>query len=185
MFKNKIVKARSVNVFGSIRKIQLLNSNLELYSWEKYLAVEIEYGENSDTSEFIKTTREKYKKYLDANAKWKSIFSKNEIIELFNNGDFEIIMSKNWRGEVSERDDLALELYEEKTFPLGNHIAYFANIFSKSKVHIFKGGPDNVMGGARPGDHEVWIRKGENEKIIVDYASGQVRIGVALFKIII
>lgn len=144
---------------------------------------EIKYSDNSGTPEFIDSVRVKYISYLDANLKWKLIFAKNDIIELFDNGAFEILMSKNWRGEISQRDDLALELYEEKTFPFGKHIAYFANLFTKSSIHIIKGSPDNIMGRVRPGDHEVWNRQGENEKIKVDYGLGQVQIGSALFKI--
>jgi hypothetical protein len=183
MFNNRIVKANTSDIFEGIRKIKLIDANLKIKNWDTYLQEEIKYGKDVERINFIEETKVKFEKYLEANSKWKFRFQKDVVIELINYGKKEVILSKDWTGEIAFQNDLVLELYEEKTFPLGRHICYFSNAFVRIQIYIEKGGPDNVMSGARPGTHDMWRKIGTNEKIILDKNNNQIMIGEALFQI--
>ena len=184
MFNNRIVKASTNEVFQGISKIKLIDANLKVQNWEKYLQDEIKYGKDVERLNFIEETKAKFEKYLEGNSNWKFRFEKNDVIELINYGKQEVILSKNWTGDIAFQNDLVLELYEEKTFPLGRHICYFSNAFVRIQIYVEKGGPDNVMSGARPGTHDMWRKNGSNEKIVLDKNNNQIKIGEALFQIV-
>jgi hypothetical protein len=184
MFKNRVIKANTNEVLKNISKIKLLEANLKVKNWEEFLQDEVTFGENIDRLNFIEETKEKFQKYLGREGKWKFRFEKNDLIELINYGKQEVILSKNWTGEIAFQKDIVLELYEEKTFPLGRHICYFTNSFVRIQIYVEKGGPDNIMGGARPGTHDMWRKLDSNEKILLDKNNNQLKIGEALFQII-
>jgi hypothetical protein len=112
------------------------------------------------------------------------MFSKSDELELLNYSDNEIVMSANWSGKIQPQNDLVMELFEEITFPMRRHIKYFTNMYVNANVYVVAGGPDHIMSGARPGTHNSWIRKGTEQKIILDEKSNTLIIGNAIFKVI-
>ena len=91
MFNNRIIKANTNEVFQGISKIKLIDANLKVQNWEKYLQDEIKYGKDVERLNFIEETKAKFEKYLEGNSNLKFRFEKNDVIELINYGKQEVI----------------------------------------------------------------------------------------------
>ena len=185
MFKNRVVQSELKTVLPeSINKIKLLSTGKKIISWEEYLNDSLNEHTNKIEEFDVEIIKEKYSKYLESSNEWKYRFTKLDEIEIINWDPYRAILSSKWNDEIKYQEDLILELYEEKTFPLGRHIRFFADLYVVAQIYIEHGGPDHIMSGARPGTHETWIAKGHNEDITFDKKLNQLKIGGALFQVI-
>ena len=189
MFKNRIVKSKLKLVLPeleklSISKIKLINSGNKIISWEEYLNQSLKEIKDKLEESNFENIKEKYSKYVESNEKWKYRFTKHDEIEIINWDPSRAILSLDWSDQLKYQKDLILELYEEKSFPLGKHIRYFADLYVLAQIYVEHGGPDHIMSGARPGTHDTWIAKGRNEDITFDKKLNQLKIGAALFQVI-
>jgi len=189
MFKNRVIKSDLKTVLPeleklAINKIKLLSTGKKITSWEEYLNDSLKQYTNSLEEFDVEIIKEKYSKFVESSDKWKFRFTKLDEIEIINWDPYKAILSTDWNDQIKYQKDLILELYEEKTFPLGRHIRFFADLYVVAQIYIEHGGPDHIMSGARPGTHETWIAKGHNEDITFDKKLNQLKIGEALFQVI-
>jgi len=187
MFKNTVVPAKASDVFRSARKLMLVDPCMEVQSWSEYLK------ESKSTYQFLKEEmpdltemRKQYESWVSKVSKtpWKSLsLKKHEKIEVINYGKSEVVFTRSWNGEINYVDDLVLDLYEEKSFVIGTHLGYFADIYSPRKAYVPAGGPDHLISGVKPGTHQISLRQGMGEKIIFN-RDDELKIGNAKFWVV-
>jgi hypothetical protein len=195
----KIFFDRFWNSIGEIGSSwQLLNFEIKTpMSWEKYWQDKLVYwtenkehfqyifGYDNPEKKLLEQCKNEYKSYKESCLKWNQLCKVGEKIQIIHFYPNSIVLSKNWKGEVSDHSDLELCLKEEK-FLLFKHIRFCCEIYSFGTLTILP--EEERIAGVRAGDYRRANRLGDtpdrNETVSIFNNGRNIKISDAVFAIL-
>lgn len=169
--------------------------------WEKYFKDHLKYwnfddpklvrakrflGDDITLEKFEKKERKEFEKYKDYRLHWNGVCKIGESVEVIPIEPDVIVLSKNWKGEVSDHSDLEIELKQERGF-MFRHIKHLCVIYSFGTLAgVEKGDINNQLGEAVRGDTRISHKKGmsEEQEMPVIHSGNTIKIRDAVFKIV-
>jgi hypothetical protein len=198
MFENVKIRSNWNIFFRENCRLKLLSFKLNKTPiWEEFLAdqrkywdadnpnkkrLKLYFGDTDTEANFIKKTEEGFLRQLEYSKLWKGLCNINDYIELVKMKESkDIVLTKKWCGSVRDNEDLVIELWQEKTF-IRQHVKYFCDIYKSGTLQIEYGGPDHIMGGAKPGYHKVWNSFGRGITVNFEASSNLFKLDDAVFE---
>ncbi len=182
---------------------KLLNFNEEPTPiWEEYCFNYLQRSINKDTNsedldktkKLVNDCKDKYNKHLNHISHWNGLCKKGEIVQVVHVDPYVIILSKNWKGEISDHSDLEIWLAGKQSF-LNRHINYQCEIYNFGTLSITEDSPEVLIGSAEPGDYKIshrvgsylWLYREKNKSkqtVFLNSENKTIKIEDALFQII-
>ncbi len=170
-------------------------------TWEKYWSDHREYWgiddpearkfrpwfwETYSPESFLANAREEYEVSVNHYQCWNGLCKVDETVEVIPISRSVIILSKDWKGQVSDHSDLEVEIYQAH-FALLIPTTFACEIFSYGTITIPLGSVPHQM-GERAGSHRIRhnqakFNKPQSFKIAHDQAAGRIKLWDAEFQI--
>lgn len=166
-------------------------------TWESYWADERKYwgadepdkkrvrlyfGEHNTEKNLLAKCKKRYAEFKEYLLHWNGLCKIGEIVHVIPIEANVIVLSKNWKGEISDHSDLEIWLKEEKTF-LRRHVRFCCEIYSFGTIVIPKDSIEAQM-GEPVGSSRVSHQHGKNKKITFSPSESIVSISDAKFNVI-
>lgn len=140
------------------------------------------FGEHDTEQKLLADSKKKYSEFKEYLLHWNGLCKIGEVVQVILREANITVLSKNWKGEISDHSDLEIWLKEEKTF-IRRHIRYCCEIYSFGTRVIPRGSIEAQM-GEPVGSFRVSHQHGKNETIEFDSGKGTLTISDAKFHIV-
>lgn len=169
--------------------------------WEKYWAdqreywgadnpdkqrVQLYFGADDTEANLLRKSRAGYADFCAYLKKWHGLCEVGDKIEVVPIQRNVLVLSTDWKGEVSDHSDLEVWL-NRRLFQMARTKRFFAEIYSFGTIVVPRGSIEHQM-GERPGKSRVSHRQGSNpdkeESVVYSAPSSEIQIGDAVFSII-
>lgn len=144
------------------------------------------FGAENTEENLLADSKKEYEEFKEYLLRWNGLCKVREVVQVIPRESNVIVLSKNWKDEISDHADLEVWLKEEKTF-YWRHIRFCCEIYSFGTRFVPKGSIEAQM-GEPVGSFRVSHRRGEsrekNEIIIFNQQEGIVYINDARFHVV-
>jgi len=166
-------------------------------SWDEFLAEERRYwgadsankarfhsyfGMEDPEAVFLEQTRKRYANLVQHRRRWKGLCEVGEIVQVIEIAPNVVVLSKNWKGQVSDHSDLEIWLKEERTRFLLKRVRFCCESYSFGTIVVPRGSLPNLIGEAA-GSSRVSHLVGKDETVSISGKHKTVSIGNAVFTI--
>ena len=144
------------------------------------------FGVENTEEHLLADSKKKYEEFKEYLQYWNDLCKVGEVVQVISRETNVIVLSKNWKGEISDHADLEVWLKEERKL-YWRHIRYCCEIYSFGTSVVLKGSVEEQM-GEPVGSFRVSNRRGEsrdkNETITFNQQERIVCISNARFHIV-
>ncbi len=169
-------------------------------AWDEYWAEKREYwgaddkdkariqhyfGKTNTEENLLADSKEEYEEFKAYLLHWNGLCKTGERVQVIPIEPNVIVLSKNWKGQVSDHSDLELWLKEEKAFFL-KHVRFCCEIYSFGTITVMPRSIEAAI-GERVGSSRVSNREGKypgRETVKLNSNDQIIAIGDAVFQII-